>query len=83
MSLENDAQKWKTCAERINALDPSGKILAEANAFFTKIVEQVVGNEFNPEDVKRSLKILRSRAARLSGKEIGTELALFIRITEK
>jgi len=83
MSLENDAQKWKTCAERINALDPSGKILAEANAFFTKIVEQVVGNEFNPEDVKRSLKILRGRAARLSGKEIGTELALFIRITEK
>ena len=83
MSLENDAQKWKTCAERINALDPSGKILAEANAFFTKIVEQVVGNEFNPEDVKRSLKILRGRTARLSGKEIGTELALFIRITEK
>lgn len=83
MSLENDAQKWKKCIEKITALDPSGEILAEAKNYFVKIVGQIDDNDYNPEDVKRTLKLLRGRAARLSGKEIGTYLSLFIRISEK
>lgn len=83
MSLENDAQKWKKSIEKITALDPSGEILAEAKNYFVKIVGQIDDNDYNPEDVKRTLKLLRGRAARLSGKEIGTYLSLFIRISEK
>lgn len=83
MSLENDAQKWKKCIEKITALDPSGEILAEAKNYFVKIVGQIDDNDYNPEDVKRTLKLLRGRAARLTGKEIGTYLSLFIRISEK
>lgn len=84
MSIETDAEKWKSCVSKIKEIDPDGLLLTEGvKKYFDEVAEVFKRNEFNAENTRKQLKILRGRNTKLTGKPISVELSSFVNITER
>lgn len=84
MSIETDAEKWKSCVSKIREMDPDGVLLTDdVKEYFDEVAAVFEKGIFDAENTKKQLKVLRGRNTKLSGKPISVELSSFVNITER
>lgn len=84
MSIESDAQKWKNSVAKIRGIDSDGVLLTpNVREYFDEVASVFEKGVFDPENVKKRLRVLRTRNTRLSGKPIAVELSSFVNVTER